>query len=479
MAMDTSTTTASTRDEVIEWLEERQSRFILMADEIWANPETALNEVKACKLQADDLARDGFAITRDVGGLPTAFMAEWSNGEGGPVIGFLGEYDALPGLSQKQQDTQDPIVPDGPGHGCGHNLLGTAALAAASVIKAWLHGTGTNATVRYYGCPAEETCDGKVFMARAGAFDDLDMAITWHPGSVNSVWAGSCLAVNNIKYRFRGRTAHAAANPETGRSALDAVELMNIGVHYLREHTIDAARIHYVITRGGGAPNVVPDDAEVWYFIRSQERHQVEELTERVRDIAKGAALMTGTTLEEDFLSGAYNMLPNDVVSDTMMEVLEALGPVAFTPEEIAYATKIEEAFPEDLRRGILESHDLPVSLLGTGLSGCVWPIRDRDKVMPGSTDVSDVSWITPTSQITTTCWSLGVPGHSWAITAAGGMSIGHKGMVHAAKAMAITAAEFVRDPALLQRARDEFTQSTAGRPYQCPIPPHVQPRNP
>ena len=480
MATDTRASTSSnTRDEVVEWLEERQSRFIMMADEIWANPETALNEVKACKLQADDLARDGFTITRNVGGLPTAFMAEWTHGEGGPVIGFLGEYDALPGLSQERQDTQKPIVPDGPGHGCGHNLLGTAALAAASVIKAWLQGTGTNATVRYYGCPAEETCDGKVFMARAGAFDDLDMAITWHPGSVNSVWAGSCLAVNNIKYRFRGRTAHAAANPETGRSALDAVELMNIGVNYLREHTIDAARIHYVITKGGGAPNVVPDDAEVWYFIRSPERHQVEELTGRVRDIAKGAALMTGTTLEEDFLSGAYNMLSNDVISDTMMDVLEALGPVEFTDEEIAYATTIENAFPEDLRRGVLTSDDLPLSLLGTGLSGDVWPIRDRDKVMPGSTDVSDVSWITPTSQITTACWSLGVPGHSWAITAAGGMSIGHKGMVHAAKAMAITAARFITDPELLDRAKQEFAKSTEGRPYQCPIPPHVQPRNP
>jgi aminobenzoyl-glutamate utilization protein B len=478
MAIETNTG-RNTDDDVIEWLEERQSRFIMMADEIWANPELALAEHKACTLQADDLARDGFTITRDVGDLPTAFMAEWSNGEGGPTIGFLGEYDALPGLSQKRQDTQEPIVPDGPGHGCGHNLLGTAALAAASVIKAWLEGTGTAATVRYYGCPAEETCEGKVFMARAGAFDDLDFAITWHPGSVNSVWAGSSLAVNNIKFRFRGRTAHAAANPETGRSALDAVELMNIGVNYLREHIIDAARVHYVITNGGGAPNVVPDDCEVWYFIRSPERYQVEELTERVRDIARGAALMTGTTLEENFISGAYNMLSNSVISETMLRVLERLDPLEFTGEEIAYARTIEESFPESLRRGILAADDLPESLLGQGLSGVVWPIRDAGKVMPGSTDVSDVSWITPTSQITTTCWPLAVPGHSWAITACDGMSIGHKGMVHAAKAMAITAAEFIADPELLGKAKEEFTASTEGRPYQCPIPPHVKPRNP
>jgi len=463
--------------EVIEWLEERHGRFFQMADTIWKNPEIALQEFKACQLQIDDLTQDGFTITRNVGGLPTAFTAEFVSGEGGPVIGFLGEYDALPGLSQEQSAVQNPLVPGGPGHGCGHNLLGTAALAAASVIKAWLVATGTAATVRYYGCPAEESCDGKVFMARAGAFDDLDLAITWHPGSVNTVWAGSSLAVDNIKYRFRGRTAHAAANPETGRSALDAVELMNIGVNYLREHMVDAARIHYVITNGGGAPNVVPDDAEVWYFIRSTERSHVEELTARVRKIAQGAALMTETTLEENFLSGAYNMLSNSVISERMMQVLEELGPIEFTEEEIAFGKTIEESFPESLRKTILQSDNLPLSLLGQGLSGDVWPIRDAGKVMPGSTDVSDVSWITPTSQLTTACFALAVPGHSWGITATSGMSIGQKGMLHAAKGMAITAADFILDPELRQRAREEFEASTAGRPYQCPIPPDVQPR--
>jgi len=469
----------STHAEVSEWLEERQGRFIGIADEIWRHPELALAEHRACKLQADDLAQDGFTITRDVGGLPTAFMAEWSSGAGGPVIGFLGEYDALPGLSQKSQDVREPIVPDGPGHGCGHNLLGTAALAAASVLKAWLGHSGTAATVRYYGCPAEETCEGKVFMARAGAFDDLDMAITWHPGSTTTVWAGSSLAVNNIKFRFKGRTAHAAANPESGRSALDAVELMSVGVNYLREHIIDAARIHYVITNGGGAPNVVPDDCEVWYFIRSPERRQVEELTERVRNVAKGAALMTETTLEENFVSGAYNMLSNDVIGDHMMAILEELGPIAFTDEEKAYGKTIAEAFPRELRATILEQDKLPKELIEQGLDGEVWPIRDRGDVLPGSTDVSDVSWITPTAQITTTTWALGIPGHSWAVTATGAMSIGHKGMLHAAKAMAMTGADFILDPALLQRAQDEFAKSTAGRPYQCPIPADVQPRKP
>jgi aminobenzoyl-glutamate utilization protein B len=475
MATETNTTQA----EIGEWLEERQGRFIAMADQIWDNPELALTEYTACKLQSDDLAADGFTITGNIGDLPTAFMAEWSQGEGSPIIGFLGEYDALPGLSQERQSGQSPIVADGPGHGCGHNLLGTAALAAASVLKAWLEHTGTPGTVRYYGCPAEETCEGKVFMARAGAFDDLDMAITWHPGIDTSVWASSSLAVNNIKFRFRGRTAHAAGNPESGRSALDAVELMNVGVNFLREHMIEKARIHYVITNGGGAPNVVPDDAEVWYFIRSPERSQVDGLTARVRKIAEGAALMTETRLEENFISGAYNMLPNKVITRKMADVLESLGPIAFSEEDYAYGREVAQQYPEPLRAGILAKRHLPTSIVNDGLSAEVWPMRDAGEVGSGSTDVADVSWITPTSQFRTTCFALGVPGHSWANTSTGGVSIGHKGMLHAAKGMALTGAEFILDPALLAEAKAEFAASTAGRPYQCPIPPEVQPRKP
>ena len=472
-------TPSQTRENVVEWLEERQGRFIAMADEIWNNPELALAEYKACKLQSEDLAADGFAISTDIGDLPTAFMAEWTSGSGGPTIGFLGEYDALPGLSQERQPGQSPIVTDGPGHGCGHNLLGTAALAAASVVKAWLQATGTPGTVRYYGCPAEETCEGKVFMARAGAFDDLDMAITWHPGIDTTVWASSSLAVNNIKYRFKGRTAHAAGNPETGRSSLDAVELMNVGVNFMREHMIDQARIHYVITNGGGAPNVVPDDCEVWYFIRAPERYQVEELTARVRNIAKGAALMTETKVTENFVSGAYNMLPNKVITRQMGQVLSDLGPIAFDDDEYAYGKTVAEQYPEKLRSGLLEKRRLPASIVNDGLSAEVWPVRDAGEVGSGSTDVADVSWITPTSQFRTTCFALGVPGHSWANTSTGGVSIGHKGMLHAAKGMALTAAEFILDPALLQEAKDEFAAATAGRPYQCPVPADIQPRKP
>jgi aminobenzoyl-glutamate utilization protein B len=460
-----------------DWLEERQERFIKMADTIWAHPEVALTESKACELQAESLARDGFTITRDVGGLPTAFIAEW--GSGAPVIGYLGEYDALPGLSQKSQSGQDPVVHDGPGHGCGHNLLGTAALAAATALKAWLEETGQSGTVRYYGCPAEETITGKVYMARAGVFDDLDAALTWHPGGVNTVQCGSSLAVDNLKFRFRGQTAHAAAQPEMGRSALDAVELMNIGANFLREHVIETARIHYVITNGGGAPNVVPDEAEVWYFVRAPRRDQVEAITARVRDIARGATLMTGTTVEEDYQCGAYNCLPNLTLADAALAVLEEMGPLAFTDDERAYAKAIADAYPPQVRAGVIESHGLPTRLLDESLTGEIFPPLDKGKVMPGSTDVADVSWITPTVQVWTACWVVGVPGHSWGITATGAMSIGHKGMLYAAKALARTGAALVNDPALLERARAEHAEATGGHAYHTPLPEGLQPSLP
>lgn len=464
-------------ENVFEWVEERASRFVGIANQIWENPETALTEKKACKLQADDLAADGFAITTGIADLPTAFVAEYTQGTGGPIFGFMGEYDALPGLSQDRASTQSALVSNGPGHGCGHNLLGTASLAAAAVVKAWLQATNTPGTVRYYGCPAEETVEGKNFMARAGCFADLDFAISWHPAQINTPTGATSLASDNVKFKFKGRTAHAAANPETGRSALDAVELMNVGVNFLREHTIDKARIHYVITNGGGAPNVVPDDCEVWYFIRSPERYQVEELTDRVRKIAEGAALMTETTVTENFISGAYNMLPNKVISRTMASVLDDLGEIAFDDEDYAYGKAVAAQYPEPLRRSLLTKRHMPEDIANDGLSATVWPLRDAGEVGSGSTDVADVSWITPTSQFRTTCFAIGVPGHSWANTSTGGVGIGHKGMLHAAKGMAITAAEFITDPELLQAAKDEFAESTKGRPYACPIPADVKPR--
>jgi aminobenzoyl-glutamate utilization protein B len=337
-------------------------------------------------------------------------------------------------------------------------------------MKAWLEQTGQPGTVRYYGCPAEEAGSGKLFMAAAGAFDDLDAAITWHPMELNTLWDGSCLAVDNARFRFHGQTAHAAGNPELGRSSLDAVELTNIGVNFMREHIIQEARIHYVITNGGGAPNVVPDDAEAWYFIRAPRRDQVEELTRRVRTIARGAALMTETRLEEHDLNGLHNYLPNETLGEVAFAALSDLGPLEFSADEQEFARQVVAQYPENVRRGSIDWLKLTPEQTAQPLLGEVIPPRDKGKTLPGSTDVAEVSWIAPTVQLTTACFALGVPGHSWGITATGGMSIGHKGMLHAAKAMAITGARLHANPDILAKAREEHHQTTEGKPYRAPL---------
>ncbi len=464
----------ATNEEIQEWLEEREGRFVAVADEIWRKPQLGLAETEACALHISEIEKEGFDVTRNVGGMPTAFMAEW--GSGSPIIGFLGEYDALPGLSQKLQATQDPDVEGGPGHGCGHNLLGTAALAAAMSVKAWLEQTGREGTVRYYGCPAEETLIGKTYMARAGVFDDLDSAITWHPSDFNNATKGSCNAMDNIKFRFHGKTAHAGGNPEQGRSALDAVELMNVGVNYMREHVIQEARIHYVITNGGGAPNVVPDRAEVWYYLRAPRRDQVDHLTAWARDIAKGAALMTGTRLEEDMQGGCYDVLPNNFLADLAQDMLKVIGPIEYTEDELSYAKTVMDGFAPGTCELNLRARNMPESMLDLPLHGEIGPIYDEGHVSGGSTDVGDVSYITPTVQVHTTCHPTAIPGHSWGITATAGMSIGHKGMMLAAKAMALTGVALYQDPSLIEQAQAEFKEKTGGQPYKTPLEEGLQP---
>ncbi len=460
-----------------EWLEERQQRFIAMSDDIWAHPQVALDETYACDLQSKFLEGEGFKITANVGGMPTAFMAEW--GSGSPKIGFLGEYDALPNLSQKATTTQEQDVVGGPGHGCGHNMLGTAALAAAVAFKSWLEANGKAGTVRYYGCPAEETGAGKVFMARDGVFHDLDVAITWHPAAKNTVSTSSSLAIDHITFHFHGQTAHAAAAPEHGRSALDAVELMNVGVNFLREHIVQEARIHYVITNGGGQPNVVPDEAEVWYYVRAPKRDQVDELTERVIRIARGAEMMTDTKLTIHDHYGIHNLLPNRTLVGVMNDVFNALGPIDFTDEERAFGKAVAEGYPERIRRASIQRDGLPESALEQPLLSEVFGPEEFGRVMSGSTDVSEVSWIVPTVEARTTCHPAGVTGHSWGITATGGMSIGHKGMLQAAKVMAVTAAELALDPSLIEKAKADFKEATGGEPYTAPLPEGAAPPKP
>lgn len=470
--------------QVIDWLDQNQAPFIHMADQIWATPELGLKEFKSAKVQADYLEKEGFNITWDVGGLNTAFMAEW--GQGSPVLGFIGEYDALPGLSQKVQPVKQPLIEGAPGHGCGHNLLGTGAVAGAVAVQKWLQSSGSSGTVRYYGCPGEEKGSGKVYMARAGAFDDLDAALNFHPGSYNLPSKGTNVGVNAIYYRFFGRTAHAGGSPHEGRSALDAVELMNVGVNYLREHVKSDVRIHYIITEGGKAPNIVPEEAEVYYFIRAAKPDYLAEVVERVRKVAEGAAMMTETRVEIKFEDGCSAVLNNHYLADLQYQAMERIGPIKYTQEEFDFAQAINDAFqgtnsgyidralefykPSPEYTAIFERYrDRP-------LVGWNFPAQDENVIATGSTDVGDLSQVTPVSMLRTACVPTGVPGHSWGNVAACGMSIGHKGMLHAAKIMAATAAALYTNPDHLPKIRSEFESKTQGRPYIPPIPMEVKP---
>ncbi|MCY4466155.1 MAG: amidohydrolase [Chloroflexi bacterium] len=461
-----------TRQDIADWLDEHQARFTAMSDEIWDNPELQFVEFKASKLQADFLAAEGFRIEWDIGGLSTAFAAEWGNGK--PVIAFAGEYDALPGLSQRDQNSPDPLEAGGPGHGCGHNLLGTGCLAAALAFKEWLKSTGRAGTVRYYGCPAEEGGSGKVFMGRAGAFDDLDATFNWHPWYINTAMKGSMLSVNRYYFRFHGKTAHAAADPHSGRSALDALELMNIGVNYLREHVTDDVRLHYAILSGGLAPNVVPDFAESYYYVRANEAQTLDDVSQRVIRIAHGAAMMTDTQVEVVYKSGSTRVLSNEVLADLQYEMMRELGGIDFSDEEQAYAAAINEHFGDANVRSLVDRYGVDADAARQGLIGDVLPSRDKGYVSPGSTDMGDMSWYAPCSMLQTATWASRAAAHSWGVVATGRTSIGHKGMMFAAKVMALAAGELVLSPDRLANAQAEFQAAIERKPYVCPIPDEV-----
>jgi aminobenzoyl-glutamate utilization protein B len=381
-------------------------------------------------------------------------------------------------LSQKIQPTQDPLEEGAHGQGCGHNLLGTAAVASALAIKNWLQATGTPGTVRYYGCPAEEGGFSKTFMARAGAFDDLAVAFNFHPSKINMASKGSAVGVYNVKYRFHGRTSHAGGSPHLGRSALDAVELTNVGVNYLREHVLPSVRMHYVITNGGEAPNIVPDLAEVWYFLRAHQPEELVELVGRVRKVAQGAAMMTETRLEESFGSACASVLSNHYLADLQYAAMEQIGPIKFNEEEIAFAETINENYPpemlQDSLKNMTEKLHIPLEKIDFPMLSENFPASNQNEVGGGSTDVGDTSWCTPVSTVTTTCFPMATPGHSWGIAASSGMSIGHKGMLHAAKIMAVAAMDCYADPTHIEKAREEFQKSTKDKSYKAMIPDDV-----
>jgi len=441
------------KQKAFAWIDENSGDLIKISDAVWEFAEIALEETRSAALLADTLEQLGFDVERGVAGLPTAFTARW--GEGSPVIGILGEYDALPSLSQAAGVTEKrPLIEGAPGHGCGHNLFGVASLAAAVSVKEVMEEQGIGGTIIYYGCPAEETVVGKTVMAKEGLFDELDAAVSWHPGSQNAVSLNSSLALNSFKASFRGQTAHAAGDPWNGRSALDAVELMNYGVNMMREHVKPTTRIHYVILAGGHAPNVVPDFAQSWYYVRALDREEVELYYQRVLKIAEAAAMATRTELEIELITGVHNMLVNKAIAEANYKNLELVGAPDFTDEEQEFARELQRFFGSEEE----------------GLSEELEPFQEEPYLGGGSTDVAEVSWICPLAQVNTVCTPDGVAWHNWAVVSCSGHSIGHKGMLAAAKVLAASTLDLLTDVELLQKAKEEFEKATEGKEYKSPL---------
>ncbi len=440
--------------EAVQSVERNQAELVDISDQVWAFAETALREHRSAALLADFTEAHGFTVQRGVAGMPTAFVASY--GSGRPVIGILGEYDALPGLSQKAQPTKAPLVAGAPGHGCGHNLLGTASLGAALAIKELIAAGTLRGTIRYYGTPAEEAVGGKLYMVRAGLFDDVDVVMAWHPSDEIEADTDSSQAMADVMVRFEGKTAHAAADPWNGRSALDAVEVFTTAVNLMREHVKPTVRMHYVIPDGGDVPNVVPDHASVWIWFRDSKHDGVDDLLQRARDIAEGAALATGTTSTFTVQSGDWETLTNFTGAKLLHGNLEWLGPLQFTDEEQEFARTIQR------ETGTKEE----------GLKGAVKPL-DLDPGPPkgGSTDVADVSWQVPTINLSVTTAAADAPWHAWPVVATGGSSIGHKGMLYAAKAMAATMVDLYQQPDELAAIQKEFKEKTEGVEYHAYLP--------
>ncbi|MFZ0215059.1 MAG: M20 family metallopeptidase [Candidatus Dormiibacterota bacterium] len=466
---------AQGEDGIWEYVDAKQERFVALSDRVWGMPELCFMEEQSVAEHIQALETEGFRVTRNLAGMPTAVLAE--AGEGGPVVAILGEYDALPGLSQEAGVAEPkPLGGDGYGHGCGHNLLGAGSLLAATAVKDYLAANGMPGRVRYYGCPAEEGGSAKGFMVRAGVFEDVDVAVSWHPSSFAGVTEARALANQEILFTFHGRSAHAAAAPHLGRSALDAVELMNVGVNYLREHMPDSARVHYAVMDAGGiAPNVVQARTQVRQLIRAVDLAELLPLVERVRKIAQGAALMTGTTVEERVLSGDSNLLANRPLERAMQEALERLGPPDFDEEDRAIAAMFQRTMDrEDIvaqyRRVGLEPR------FDTVLCDRIVPAGAKGAGGSGSTDVGDVSWVVPTVQAHGATWTIGTPGHSWQVTGQGKTEHAHKGMVHAAKAMASTALVALGDAELRADAKAELAERTERTPYRSLLPPGLEP---
>ncbi|MGA7803594.1 M20 family metallopeptidase [Bradyrhizobium sp.] len=462
------------RSDIWRGIDAIKPRFIALSDKVWGMPEICYTEARSAAEHLAELRHQGFRITEKVADIPTAMIGEW--GEAGPVIAFLGEYDALPGLSQEAGVAEPrPLQAGGHGHGCGHNLLGSAALLAATALKDWLEGHQVRGRVRYYGCPAEEGGAAKAFMVRSGAFDDVDIAITWHPHSFWEVAVTPSLANTRADFIFTGRTSHAAASPHLGRSALDAVELMNVGVNYMREHMPSDARVHYALLDTGGiAPNVVQAHARVRYSIRARDLPGMNELVGRVHKIAQGAALMTETGMEMRIISAVSNILPNTPLEQALHRVMEDLGPPHFDDADKDFAAKI---------RATLSAQDIGAVYRAIGMEPTERPLADflvpldaRRNPLVGSTDVGDVSWVVPTVQVHAPTVAIGTPFHTWQVVAQGKSPAAQKAMVQAAKAMAGLGVKALSEPGLIAAAKADLRMRTAQTPYVSPLPAAIAP---
>jgi len=442
------------KEAVVQLIESIQDELIEVSDTIWANPEIGLEEYKSSKLLADLAEKNGFKVERGISGMPTAFIASYGSGK--PIIGITGEYDALPGLSQKAISKKEPVIEGGPGHGCGHNLIGTGALGTALAIKTLIENGSLKGTIRYYGTPAEENYGGKLYMARDGYFDDLDICLNWHPWDITKTYLKDSYAVFDYSIRFHGKTAHASVYPWDGRSALDAVESFVNGINLLREHVKPTVRMHYVITKGGDIPNVVPDNTEVWLWTRDFDMNSLFSLDERIKNIAKGASMIAGVEQEIILNNGMFNTLPNKKGTELLQSNLELLGPISFSKDENEFADQIQNEL--GLKRTGMRS--IPLSLV----EALVEPTSS-------ASDIGDVSWIVPVITLFTACMPEGVPGHSWGSTACYGSTIGQKGMIYSSKALAMTMIDLYKNPDLLNEIKKEFAERKGSVVYKTMLP--------
>ncbi|WP_268036868.1 amidohydrolase [Algoriphagus sp. PAP.12] len=432
------------QDQIISDLEGKAGFYGDISKQIWSNPELGYLETESSALLQKTLKDAGFSVKAGVADIPTAFVAEYGSGK--PVVGIMAEFDALPGVSQEAVPFRKPVVEGGAGHACGHHLFGTASVAAGISVKDWMEKNNIQGTVRVYGTPAEEGGGGKVYIARAGLLDDVDAMLHWHPGSQNNASANSSLANISTKFRFYGEASHAAAAPERGKSALDGVEAMNFMVNLLREHVPMETRMHYVITRGGEAPNVVPAFAESYHYVRHPDAQVVKEIFKKMVDAAEGAAQGTQTRMEYEIINGVYNLLPNETLARIMNKNLELVGGVKYDPEEKKFAEEIITTFPSGVK-AIPEDAEK------------IAPFVVTEKGAGGSTDVGDVSWLVPTAGLGAATWVPGTSAHTWQAVAAGGTSIGQKGMMVAAKTLALTAADIFKNPEVTKAAKEELTR--------------------